>query len=98
MPHTGKPDLPAPFRWVEGAGKDTVFLASIPVVQVAPAGNAWLASVVFDAVEVVPQQMVCRSQQAALRWASRWVHQRVPLLTRAAERMGLKDLSASDAA
>ena len=98
MPATGKPALPLPFHWVEDAGTDTVFLASIPMVQVAAAGEAWIASVVFDAVEVVPQQMVCRSKQAALRWASQWVLQRVPLLTRAADRMGLKAPSTSDAA
>ncbi|PZQ31229.1 MAG: hypothetical protein DI562_05605 [Stenotrophomonas acidaminiphila] len=96
MPHSDKPALPPDFQWVEGAGKDTVCMASIPVVDVLGEGQAWLAVVVFASPEVVPQRMACRNKQAALRWASRWVHQRINLLTRAAARMHLNPASAPD--
>lgn len=95
MPQTSTPALPPDFHWVQTESKDSIFLTSIPVVEVAKEGDAWLAIVVFDSIDVVPQRMACRNKQAAMSWAARWVHQRINLLTRAAARMHLPGSSAS---
>nr|WP_298128621.1 hypothetical protein [uncultured Pseudoxanthomonas sp.] len=74
--------LPEGFRWDIGERRRTLVCNGVPILEIGPEREGWMAKILISGKGVRQEQIAVRSLDAGAGWATRWMLERQAALIR----------------
>ncbi|MCH6483956.1 hypothetical protein MMG85_10305 [Pseudoxanthomonas sp. LH2527] len=74
--------LPEGFSWDIGERRRTLVCNGVPILEIGPEREGWMAKILISGKGVRQEQIAVRSLDAGAGWATRWMLERQAALIR----------------
>lgn len=74
--------LPEGFTWDIAERRRTLVCHGVPIVEIGPEREGWMAKILIRGTGVRQEQIAVRSLEAGAGWATRWMLERQAALLR----------------